>query len=344
MVSSRSLLFCLAVFLLVACGSDNPSATAGQQGPSNSSEEPRIDNPKRDGPNALHRQPPGPAKRNFPDDFPILIDWEWGFEIGGFGGLQQGAQLQRIPVIFVHGNTTDHADWYVVRDDFRAGGWSDQELWGLSYNGIGSNSGSSPLRSQPEASAERSESGGDGQSRSTNNDLNVIDLLHFIRAVQDYTGSACFSLVGHSLGVTLARKTLHIYPELKPYLVAFVGIAGANHGTSLCPPGSESAVVSCDEIARGTPWLQEINGVDGELETYGDSQWMSIYDGSGVGDVAFLADYASSPMLKGADNREFPGVDHNGLRIADYIVAEYQLFIEQAGAAIGGPGSPHCAM
>lgn len=326
--------------LLLACGNDSPAPTSGNT----ASDEQRIENPKRDGPNALHREPPGPAQRNFPEDFPTLFDWEWGFELGGFGGVQRRAQLQRIPVIFVHGNTTDHGDWYVVRDDFRRGGWSDQELWALSYNGVGSNSGSSPLRSQPEASAERESSGGDGQSRSTNNDLNVVDLVRFIQAVQDYTGSACFSLVGHSLGVTLARKALHSYPELKPHVVAFVGIAGANHGTSLCPPGSETSVISCDEIARGTAWLEELNGEGGTMETYGNTAWLTIYDGSGVGDVAFAGDYGPSPQLAGADNREFPGVDHNGLRIAEDIVAEYQLFIEQAGAAAGGPNTPQCAM
>jgi pimeloyl-ACP methyl ester carboxylesterase len=63
--------------------------------------------------------------------------------------------------------------------------------------------------------------------------MTVEDLLDFIRAAQQYTGQKCLSLAGHSLGVTVARKTLASYPELRPYLTAFVSIAGANHGTRL---------------------------------------------------------------------------------------------------------------
>ena len=42
--------------------------------------------------------------------------------------LRRTRARKHAPVIFVHGNNVDHADWYVVRDDFRAAGWTDQEL------------------------------------------------------------------------------------------------------------------------------------------------------------------------------------------------------------------------
>ena len=41
----------------------------------------------------------------------------------------------------MHGNNVDAADWYVVRDDFRAAGWTDQEMYALSYNGLGGENG-----------------------------------------------------------------------------------------------------------------------------------------------------------------------------------------------------------
>lgn len=78
--------------------------------------------------------------------------------------------------------------------------------------------------------------------------------------MREYTHSDRFALAGHSLGVTLARQTPKLHPELRDDLVAFVGIAGANHGTGLCPPGSEGVVKSCDEIAAGTQWLANLNG------------------------------------------------------------------------------------
>lgn len=84
----------------------------------------------------------------------------------------------------------------------------------------------------------------------TADEENVPDLYDFILAVRAYTGSARFSIVGHSLGVTLARRVPKVHPELRADLVAFVGIACANHGTSLCPPGSESQVHSWTRSPR----------------------------------------------------------------------------------------------
>ncbi|HUP91610.1 MAG TPA: hypothetical protein VM074_05130 [Solimonas sp.] len=280
---------------------------------------------------AGHTAPQGPAKIRFAADFPPLLDHEWNFAIGGFGGTHRGEPPGHVPVIFVHGNVVDHADWYPVRDAFRAAGWSDQALWGLSYNGLGSNNGNALFTSNPERDAEHTEMGQDGSARVTSNEVNVPDLYDFILAVRAYTGSARFSIAAHSLGVTVARRTLKLHPELRPDLVAFVAIAGGNHGTSLCPPGSEGQLNSCDEIAAGTPWLADLNGPDGIDETYAPAKWMTVYDGSGAGDPAYAGDtYAQSPALLGADNREFPGTYHNDLRLDPAIVEVYREFIEAA--------------
>lgn len=281
-----------------------------------------------------HMAPQGPAKVAFGPGFPTLTDREWGFRLGGFGGVAPNAPRKRFPVIFVHGNNVDHADWYVVRDDFRAAGWTDQELWALSYNGLGSNNGSALTRTQPERDAEHLEMGWDGLVRVTNNTVNVPDLYDFVRAVRTYTGSEKFSLVTHSLGVTLARKMLKDHPELRRDVVAFVGIAGGNHGTSLCPPGSEGNVVACDEVAANTPWLAALNGPDGRDETYGPTRWLTVYDGTGAGDPCYVGpEYALSPVLKGAENRPYPGTYHNDLRIDPAIVRDYRLSLEAADTA-----------
>ena len=284
-----------------------------------------------------HDRPQGPAKVAFGPGFPAQVDHEWGFALGGFGGRQPGAATSRPPVIFVHGNNVDAADWYPVRDDFRAAGWTDQELWALSYNGLGSNNGSALTRQNPERDAEHREMGWDGMARITNNEVNVPDLYDFIRAVRTYTGSDRFSIVGHSLGVTLARRTLKTHPELRSDLVAFVGIAGANHGTSFCPPGSEGNVVSCDEIAAGTQWLADLNGVGGADETYAPTRWLTVYDGSGAGDPAFAGPtYAQSPRLEGACNLEFRGTYHNDLRLDPAIVDQYRRYVEGPGLCPAG--------
>jgi pimeloyl-ACP methyl ester carboxylesterase len=288
-----------------------------------------------------HVAPQGPAKVAFGPGFPPLVDHEWGFALGGFGGLQPHAPRRHFPVIFVHGNNVDAADWYVVRDDFRAAGWTDQEMYALSYNGLGGQNGTATTRTQPERDQEHVDMGWDGNTRITNNTVNVPDLYDFIRAVQAYTGSEKFSLVSHSLGVTLARKVLKEHPELRSDVVAFVGIAGGNHGTTFCPPGSEGNVVSCDEIAAGTQWLADLNGVDGSDETYGATKWLTVYDGSGAGDPAYTGPtYADSPTLRGAVNHAYPGTYHNDLRIGVSIVADYRAFIEQADAAARGLPAP----
>jgi triacylglycerol lipase len=284
-----------------------------------------------------HSKPPGPAKVRFPADFPKLVDHEWNFPIGGFGGVARGAARKHVPVIFVHGNNVDHADWYPVRDDFTAAGWTDQEMYGLSYNGLGAANGTALTRLNNERDTEHVEMGWDGAARITNDDVNVPDLYDFIMAVRAYTGSSKFSLVSHSLGVTLARKTLKVHPELRADLVAFVGIAGGNHGTSFCPPGSEGNVVSCNEIAAGTPWLEELNGPGGSDETYAPAKWLTVYDGTGAGDPAFAGPtYAQSPVLKGADNMQFPATYHNDLRIDAPIVAVYRTFLETSEAPLLG--------
>ena len=276
-----------------------------------------------------HAPPQGPAASHFAPDFPRLADHEWGFTLGGFGGTGAHAPTHHVPVIFVHGNNVDAADWYSVLDEFRAAGWTDQELYGLSYNGLGGNNGTALFTPNPERDAEHAEMGYDGMTRVTANDVNVPDLYDFILAVRAYTGSRHFSIVSHSLGVTLARKTLKVHPELRQDLVAFVGIAGGNHGTSFCPPGSEGSVVSCDEIAAGTPWLARLNAAG---ETYRPARWMTVYDGTGLGDPAFAGPaYAQSPRLEGADNREYPATYHNDLRLDPGIVADYRAFLEAAG-------------
>jgi pimeloyl-ACP methyl ester carboxylesterase len=272
-------------------------------------------------------RPQGPAAVRFAKDFPALKDSEWGFRLGGFGGVRRGAPLHHVPVVFVHGNNVDAADWYPVRDDFRKAGWSDQELWALSYNGLGGSNGTALHTANPERDQEHQRMGKDAVTYITEDDVNVPDLYAFITAVRRYTGSQRFSIVGHSLGVTLARETLRVHPELRQDLVAFVGIAGANHGTSFCPPGSEGNVVSCDEIAAGTPWLARLNAAG---QTYGPAHWMTVYDGTGEGDPAYVGPtYAQSPALKGALNVQYPHMYHNDLRIDAEVVAMYRRWIER---------------
>lgn len=266
-----------------------------------------------------HGTPAGPAPASFGAGFAPPKDSEWGWDLGGFGGETKGKALAFNPVIFVHGNSVDASFWDVaaespptivnVRNAFKAAGYDDQEVWALSYNGQGCSNTA---------------------LCGTINDVNVPDMYSFIRAVRDYTGAAKVDVVSHSLGVTVVRKTVKDHPELLGEMEDFVGIAGANHGTTSCR-GIEDTWYGCDEVAPGTAWLADLNSWDprGEGdETPGPARYMTIYDGSGVADTFFFGEDAQSPRLSGADNREMPFTAHNTLARGQGAIDVYLPFVK----------------
>ncbi|MEA2447993.1 MAG: triacylglycerol lipase [Actinomycetota bacterium] len=325
--------------------------------------------------------PPTEAQYHFAADFRPPYDAETqrkGFEeqctdkawrVAGFGGapitptteareIPSTCKPGRTPVILVHGNVADAGDWYPTLPVFAAAGYTMCDLWGLSYNGVGSNNGRALYTTNTVAEEERGDAG--GSARITNNTLNVPDLREFIKAVLDYTGAKRFSIAGHSLGVTVIRKTLQLSPRLFRKVDTFVAIAGANHGTTLCDgnqpilaAGSDKRLVSCGEIAPPRPpayinrWLDRLNGKD---ETPGKVRYMTVYDGSGAGDPAYADLEAQSPRLEGALNCQFPGAYHNDLRVDAAIAPVYVAFIAHkplpevvAGSSQATPQGGSCA-
>ena len=280
---------------------------------------------------------PGPqAPSYFPKDFPVIKDSRLGFPIGGLGGIHFRASLHHTPVVFVHGNQADAQNWLSVMLQFQNDAhYSMQEMYALSYNGLGNYGSGTPDNSPPTAPDQDyvnqnpnvTANGGHGAA----DDDEVPDVCRFIEAVQWYTGSRRVDIVTHSLGVTIVRELMRLYPSLAKDVVAFVGIAGANHGTSVCR-GLETSWYGCNEIAPGTPWLARLDGPGGRSETYGPTHWMTIYDGS-QGDPLFDGPDATSPHLKGAANRTFPGAYHNDLRVAPPEVDTYLPFLLRQGQA-----------
>lgn len=277
-------------------------------------------------PQAGHTMPP-PAPAMFAGDFPALYDCEWGYQLGGWGGTQAHGPRGHAPVIFVHGNQADAENWFLVADQLRKlAGYSDQEMYALSYNGLENASAGMPVLSAPapesvaywQANPAALTNGGHG----TANDVNVPDLYAFVQAVMTYTGSEHVQLVAHSLGVTIVRKMLYDHPDLYRHVTAAVMIAGANHGTTVCR-GLQSTYFGCDEIAPGTPWLAQLNAAG---EAPGPTCWMTVYNGV-EGDPFFAGLDEQSPHLAGADNVTFPGYYHNDLRVDPAIVPVYLRFL-----------------
>ena len=289
------------------------------------------------------------------------------WRIAGFGGkafkpvpggprIGASCRSQRKPVVFVHGNNVDAGDWYPVLPIFAKFGYTMCRLWGISYMGVGGNNGSALYTDNPKAEAERGEHG--GTTRVTGNTINLPEVEAFIRKVLSRTGARRFQLVSHSLGVTLVRKVLKDNPDLLRRLDAFVGIAGANRGTTFCRGNEaflltepERAVISCDEIAPDfpgytNPWLADLNAGD---ETPGRARYMTVYDGSGGGDPAFVGPDAASPYLEGALNCTFPGAYHNDLRVDPVIARFYARFLAgkklrqvEPGATPAAPDGGSC--
>jgi MYXO-CTERM domain-containing protein len=286
-----------------------------------------------------------PAPLYFAPDFPVFADSDYNptlGAVGGFGGIRFRAPLHHTPVIFVHGNQADAQNWLDPMLQFaESAGYTMQEMYALSYNGLANYYAGAPTQMNP-SSLDRDyveqnpltlSNGGHGAA----DDDNVPDLCRFVEAVQWYTGSPQVDIVSHSLGVTLVRRTMELYPALARDVVAFLGIAGANHGTTVCRELS-STYYGCDEIAPGTAWLAQLNA---RGETYGPTQWMTIYDGA-EGDPFYVGPDVSSPHLAGADNRTFNtagvrGDYHNDLRVDPPEVDTYLAFLLRHGQA--GPGA-----
>ena len=278
---------------------------------------------------------PPPAPVLFARDFRPPRDCEWGFSVGGWGGIRKGYPLRHDPVIFVHGNHSDAVDWFSVADAFLARGYTAQELWALSYNGLGGQVDGTPVicpcppspravayMARPDVAPHVVEGG-----QYAANDVNVPDVAAFVRAVLRYTGARSVQLVGHSLGVTVIRKAVFDNRDLPARVSAVVSIAGGNHGTSLCR-GFETVLYSCDEVAPGTRWLARLNA---RGEAPGPTKWMSVYNGSNALDPFFLKtpqyDDTQSPRLKGAVNLTFPDAYHSDLRVRPDIIEVYLRFL-----------------
>jgi len=277
-----------------------------------------------------HCRPPA-ADVAFAPDFPVLQDQEWGYRMGGWGGIAKGHPLQHRPVLFVHGNTRDASDWdepgKIVKQRFLYAGYSMQELWAISYNGKSTKQLSPRLQCR------------------TNAQLNIPDLVAFVDAVVRYTGAPKLDIIAHSLGVVLARKMMAEHPQLSRLIEHFVAIAGPNHGTTVCRRAWLIWLVGwmdfmgCNELTPGSAWLRSLNGAFGDREARGPTRYMTIYDGTGT-DRFYLpwlfflpVGDQDSPALQGAETHKLPGLTHDELRFHPAATSLYLEFVQHNHAS-----------
>ena len=200
-----------------------------------------------------------------PADFPVIVDASLDKPVIGFGAA--GA-VTRTPVVFVHGNNDTpfptacnpygrvQAFAQFLADE---GGYAASELWALGYQGDQCDLIADPtIRS----------------STAHTTAANVDDLRRFVAAVLAYTGAKQVDIVGHSLGVIVAREWLRQdHGHAQQVVRRLVAIDGPNHGIINCSPSPlnywqtpslggftpQSAV--CQELGSpNTPFLRTLNG------------------------------------------------------------------------------------
>jgi triacylglycerol lipase len=99
----------------------------------------------------------------------------------------------------------------------------------------------------------------------------ILRLRKFVEAVLVYTGASHVNVIGHSMGVTLARKVLkggsakdhkdgvyNIGDSLAPYVKSFVGLAGGNLGLANCV--ASSVIPTCGDVDGFYPGLTILSG------------------------------------------------------------------------------------
>lgn len=195
-------------------------------------------------------------------------------------------QGNETPVVFVHGNTRDASDWVPMMKYFVANGYGGASLWAITF-----------------------------RQRSPTHEEMATQLDAFVEAVRAYTGSETVSVVGHSLGVTGLRYWL---AECDRYgwVEAFVGIAGANHGTHLATTpdrlgfrlGAARPVqfLNPERLDDSSHPLSKLN----ENETPGDIRYYTV---RGSRDRYFERN-PESPVLAGAEENLEVDATHEGVR------------------------------
>jgi pimeloyl-ACP methyl ester carboxylesterase len=207
----------------------------------------------------------GSVGSTFPAGFPVIVDASLGTPLIGFGAA---GPVSRTPVIFVHGNNDTPFETkcnpfgkiHAFAQYFADNGYALSELWGLGYQG-----------DQCDLVADQTKRSAAAHTAAAN----VADLRRFVHAVLKYTGAKEVDLIGHSLGVVVAREWLRQDPHAQHQVRRLVAVDGPNHGIINCSPsplnywqapslgGFTPASAICQELGSPhTPFLKRLNRHD----------------------------------------------------------------------------------
>jgi pimeloyl-ACP methyl ester carboxylesterase len=243
-----------------------------------------------------------------PGDFPSVGNFYLGKPAIGFGAR---GRVERVPVVFLHGNndapfaTACNPLGYIhnLAQYFADHGYQLSELWGLGYQG-----------DQCDLLPEITRKSGVGHSTAA-----AVPMLRaFVHAVLEYTGAERVDIVGHSLGVTVAREWM-LQDNAYGVVRSLVAIDGPNHGIISCSPSAanfyqlranggfvpDSAI--CEEY--GSDHTQLLSVLNGAGETPGPTRYLVIRNvfraAPESGDFVFIS--AQDGLLPAV-----PGEDRDG--------------------------------
>ncbi|MDQ4038156.1 MAG: triacylglycerol lipase [Actinomycetota bacterium] len=150
--------------------------------------------------------------------------------IAAFPGLpaQAVAPTAHQPVLFVHGYNSNASTWNAMLAAFRDIGYTDGELFAISYN------------------------------YNQSNVTTAQALQTKVEEIRQQTGWASVDIISHSMGSLSSRYYLKNLGG-QNVVDAWVSLAGANHGTSTA---RFCSAVSCREMRAKSSFLAELNAGD----------------------------------------------------------------------------------
>ncbi|MFG2500943.1 esterase/lipase family protein [Streptomyces sp. NPDC048441] len=200
----------------------------------------------------------------------------------------RSADTARTPVIFVHGYNADPGVWGSLRDDFKASGYADTELFSWGYD----------------------------TSQSVNEVLSGR-FAAYVDEVRAQTGAAKVDVVAHSFGGLVTRWYVkHGGGTAK--VAHWASLAGPNHGT-----GTAWACAAWSQACRDmTPGSYVQDGLAEGDETPGDvayATWWSSCDEVINPDDSVLLDGATNNAAGCLKHNELLGDDGVSQGVRDFV-------------------------
>ncbi|MFD9571452.1 esterase/lipase family protein [Streptomyces sp. NPDC059982] len=194
----------------------------------------------------------------------------------------------RVPVVFVHGYNADPGVWGSLREDLKADGYTDADLFSFGYD-----------------------------THQSVNEVLSGRLAAYVDQVRARTGAARVDLVGHSFGSLVSRW----YVKFGGGTAAvdhWVSLAGPNHGTT-----TAWACALWDQACRDmTPGSYVVKNLAAGDETPGAVKYATFW--SGCDEVVNPDD---SVPLAGALNTPVGCLKHNDLLGDDATSAGVRAFL-----------------